>query len=318
MKLFSLFITVPVCLFISLILPGCNHSRQVVPFDIDVDEITKPLSPNDDSNPMDLTFGKENIPGFVFDYEMETEKPDVFVFFQNLTILDTKPEITQDIFEFIQGQLCEYGFINDSVSLVPGEFESLISSGLKYNEAAARLIDRQKQEFNSQIETLDSLNYPFNIYFNIYPVYLDKNYVTYWQSAYCYTGGAHGITTSYLKTYDLNSGKLLTYDNIIKENHLEEVREEVAAHMAYSYPIYENISTVEQYLDSLNVWLDHFSSEDSKDLITVQNFPLNDVAITKDGLVFMYQMYELTPGSDGCPMVLIPYKDIKGCLQISL
>ena len=94
-----------------------------------------------------------------------------------------------------------------------------------------------------------------------------------------------------------------------------DVREEVAARMAYAYPIYENITTVEQYIDSLNVWLDNFNDSDSSQKITAKDFPIEDVALIKQGLVSVYQMYELTPGSDGCPVVVVPYEDIKGCLN---
>ena len=306
------------CFLISFIFFSCQQNRQVIPYDENADEIYKPLAPNDSPDSMGLTFGKENIPGFIFDYEMSTDNQEIFVFFQNLTVLDINPAVTQDIFEFIQKQLCEYGFINDSVSLQPDEFKNLVSSGMTYAEASAKILDIQKQEFEAQFSILATYNSPFNIYFNIYPVYIDNNFVTYWESAYSYTGGAHGVTNSYMKTYDLLSGKFLNIEDIVKPERLSEVREEVVAHMAYSYPIYENISTVEQYIDSLNVWLEHFSPEDAKDEITIKNFPLADPAITKDGLVFMYQMYELTPGSDGCPLVFIPYKDIKGCLKVAI
>ena len=298
------------CLLIS-----CNNERRVVPYDVDTDEIYKALPPNEDETPEGVTFGPENIPGFIFDYEMTTDRNDIYVFLENFTVLDVNPKINQSLLEFILGELCEYGFVNDSVSLPENETEKLLAEGLSYSEAAARILDIFKENFDAQLENLEELNTPFNAYFQVYPLYIAPEYVTYRQSAYLYTGGAHGMTVSYIKTYDLKSGNVMTAEDIIKPERMKEVREEVAAHMAYSYPIYENISTVSQYIDSLNVWLDNFDPNDVNEPITADNFPLTDVALIKEGLVCVYQMYELTPGSDGCPLVVIPYKDIRGCLN---
>lgn len=307
----------PYLFLISFILAACNHTRQVVPYEQDTDEIFAPLQPNEEEMPEFQTFGKDSIPGFIFDFEMTTSNHDVFVYYQNLTVLDINPRITYDVLDFSLQQLCEYGFINDSINFTETEYQSLLKEGLNYKEASARTLDKFKEAFDSTVETYDSIVSPFNIYFQIYPVFLNKEIVTYRESAYCYTGGAHGMSISYLRTYDLSTGSLLTLADIVKPERLEEVREEVAAHMAYSYPIYENITSVDQYIDSLNSWLDNFETENEKKEITLQNYPLPDPALTEEGLVFIYQMYELTPGSDGCPVVLIPYKDIRGCLKIN-
>lgn len=293
---------------------SCSKERQVVPYDFDTAEILKPLEPNDDSSPENLTFGSENIHGTVLDQEFTTDLNEVYVYFQNLTILDINPGVTQSLFDFCFKQLAEYGFINDSISFPSNEFKTLMSQGNSYTEASEKILESLKSAFEAQKDTIASFQTPFNIYFQIYPIYLDQKLVTYRQTAYAYTGGAHGITISYLMTYSLETGKALTFEDIVKPTDYEAVKEEVAAHMAYSYPIYENITTVPQYIDSLNVWLDNYNAEDTSGQITIENFPVEDVAIVEQGLVFVYQMYELTPGSDGCPMVLIPYKDIRGCL----
>lgn len=304
-------------LFVTLIIffTQCRLDRQVVPVDVDPDEVYKPLSPNDDNTPGGSTFGSDSIPGFTLDVDFTTSNPDVYVYFSNLTLLDVNPAITQNIFEFIQQQLAEFGFINQSFSLPHNKFESLVSEGLSYEDAAGTILDMQENAFETQIATYENLSH-FNISFIIYPVFIDTKFITYREYAYCYTGGAHGMTVSTMHTYELSTGKLLTIKDIIKPKGLDKVREEVAAQMAYSYPIYENITSVEQYIDSLNVWLDHFDPMGVTGNITMQNFPLPDPALTSKGLVFIYPMYELTPGADGCPLIMLPYKDIDGCLAI--
>lgn len=303
---------------IVLIMSACGKDRQVVPYDVDIDEIYKALVPNDEDRPDYITFGHDSIPGFIYDIEFDTDNREVYVYFDNLTVLDVNPQINQNIFEFIQGELCEYGFINDSVNLAADEFQQLIGKGFSFTEAAGKLLDTLNDEFTAQLKREGNISYPFNARFDIYPVYISGEILTYRLSAYCYTGGAHGMTISYLRSFNLDSGKLLDFDDIVNPESRQAVREEIAAHMAYSYPIYENITTVNQYIDSLNVWLDNSNPDDSSGEITASNFPVSDVALTEQGLVAVYQMYELTPGSDGCPVVLIPYSDLKGCLNINL
>lgn len=303
-----------ILLFSCLLLAACSQQRQVVPYEIDTDEIYQAWAPNEEDMPEGLTFGPDSIPGFIFDYEMTSDKENVYIFLDNLTVLDVNPEITQSLFDFVYSQLSEYGFISDKASYNSDEISRLQAEGFPYDQASAKVIEHFQTDFNNQIETIEQFNTPFNAHFQIYPIYFTKDIVTYRLSAYCYTGGAHSMNTSYIRSYNLASGKCLGFDDIVAPQGREIVRQEIAAHMAYSYPIYENITTVDQYIDSLNVWLYHFDSNDNHQKITLENFPTGDVALVKEGLVSVYQMYELTPGSDGCPVVVIPYKDIKGCL----
>ena len=309
---------IPVFSLILIFLFACHRSqRPIVPYEVDPDEVFRALTPNDEDATNYLTFGKNNIPGFIFDHDFTTDNSEIFVYFQNFTVLDINPDINQGLFEFIYQQLTEGGFISEEVKFSDSEFSSLQNSGLTYSDAAGKILDILDEGFEQRYDSLSSYRSPFNIYFQIYPVFLDDNYVTYRQYSYSYTGGAHGITASYLKSYDLKSGKELQLDDIVTPEGLTTLHEEVAAHMAYSYPIYENIETVEEYVDSLNVWVGDFYGDDASghdNKITLSNFPLPQPAIIKDGLAFIYQMYTMAPGSDGCPLVVIPYSDIKGCL----
>ena len=298
-----------------LVMASCNNSRRVVPFDMDTDEIFKPIEGEETTELGIFTFGKSNIPGFVIDDDLETDNPDIFINFTNVTILDVNAKINQNIFEFITDILSEYGFINENISLPDNEITEAVTKGATLTDIASHMVNFYKTNFDAQMDTIASYKVPFNAYFSVYPFFLDKDVVTYKLAAYCYTGGAHGINITDVRSYDLESGSALTFENIVKAESVAAVREEVAARMAYAYPIYEDIKTVPQYIDSLNVWLNSDSSEDATKQITAQNFPIEDVAISKEGLLFVYQMYDLTPGSDGCPVVLVPYKDIKGCVN---
>lgn len=296
-----------------IVVISCSQNRQIVPYEVDLDEIYKALPPNDE-NPQQLNFGQMNVPGFIFDYDFTTENEDVFINFNNFTVLDVNPLINKDLLNFINEELKDYGFIN-SEGISEEEISSILSEGLSYEESVATILKKLQAQFEEQLPEILSYKTPFNAYFQIYPLYFGKNLVTYRLTAYCYTGGAHGMTITYIRSYDLRSGKSLSFDDIVTPQGREDVRNEIAAHMAYSYPIYDNITTVEQYIDSLNKWLDFSDSDQNKEEITISTFPTGDVALIKEGLVCVYQMYELTPGSDGCPVVVISYKDLKGCLN---
>lgn len=309
-------------LFTLIIIAGsCNKERLVVPYEVDADEVFKAIEPNDENQPSQLTFGSDSIPGTTIDYEVTSDNSEIYIFFENLTMLNIAPQINQDIFDFIDEQLDYFGFTDKTTISRNESYISLIKNGFSYSEATSEILNEISKDFESRLDTIMSFQSPFNIHFQIYPVYLSGNILTYRQTAYSYTGGAHGITVSYLKSYDLQNGSLLKLDDIVKPEEIEYVREEVVSAMAYLYPIYDNITTVGQYIDSLNSWLgDSYGEEASEhdNRITLNNYPLPDPGITKDGLAFIYQMYVLTPGSSGCPLVVIPYKDLKGSLTESL
>ena len=110
MRIFFKFFPV---LFLAVFTFSCNKSRSVVPCDSDTAEVFKALEPNEEDSPDNLTFGAKQVPGFIFDSEFTTENQDVYIYFQNLTVLDVNPAITQSLFEFIQDQLKDNGFINE-------------------------------------------------------------------------------------------------------------------------------------------------------------------------------------------------------------
>lgn len=312
-SLLSSFIIVSMMIFFS-----CNDNRMVVPNDYDSEDVFRPLEPNEENYPGEMTFGPDSLKGYTLNVEVPSDTAEVYIHIQQLICIDANPAITEQLLDFIGGQLYDFGFINDSIQDIESKYAQLIDEGKTQDEAVDDFIGKIKQAFNSNLSEIKDFGVPFNIVFDIYPVFMDKEYVTYLKSAYCYTGGAHGNTIKTLATFNLKNGEELTTNDIVKPEGLRQVREEVASHMAYSYPIYEDITTVNQYLDSLNVWTGGIQDEDTPDKITIDNFPLPTPALNETGLVFVYPMYELTPGSDGCPVIVIPYNELKGCLKVDI
>ena len=229
------------CLFSIILLSffGCRQQdRPVVPYVTDPDEVFKRLSPNDEETPEGLTFGKDSIPGIIFDYEMATNDSNIYVFFDKFTLLDVNPEINLDIADFIFSMMQENDFLPSDFNGHASSFKDSIAKGENYSNVMTDILDCLKSGFERDVKEHDDILPPFQMYFLIFPVYLNDNYVTYRLYAYSYTGGAHGSPYSYLRTYDLKTGTQLTLKDIVKPESIAEVREEVVAHMAYSYPIY--------------------------------------------------------------------------------
>lgn len=57
------------------------------------------------------------------------------------------------------------------------------------------------------------------------------------------------------------------------------------------------------------------NKKNEREKISLKNFPVNDPGIHGAGLVFNYEKYHLTPGIAGCPVILLPYDEIRDCLK---
>ena len=63
------------------------------------------------------------------------------------------------------------------------------------------------------------------------------------------------------------------------------------------------------------MWLGTGTTENESKKITLKNYPLENPAISSKGLVFCYERYELAPGVDGSPVVVLPYDEVRDCLK---
>ena len=190
---------------------SCSQSdRQIVPYDTDIDEIFVPLPPNDEDSPGELTFGQDSIFGVTFDYEITTQDSDVYIYFSNITLLRINPQIADNLFNVITTLLQENDFISSEDRGAGNLSYNKLAQNNNYNEAAISLLDSLEMDFQEQLKLLQPFPSAFNFNFQVYPVFLNNKYITYRIYGGCYTGGAHGQTFSYLKTYELSTGKLLT------------------------------------------------------------------------------------------------------------
>lgn len=121
----------------------------------------------------------------------------------------------------------------------------------------------------------------------IYSVYLQ---------AYYYTGGAHGITIGSYLNFDMKNGKRLSMDEIVTDkDKLVEL----------------NRVAFVKYLDSRD------SKEDSLYLfIEPEQLPLpQNIGFDEEGLVMLYNQYEIAAYVFGQSKYVIPYSEVEGILK---
>ena len=282
-----------------------------------------PLKPNEDWNSHRHTYGKDSILGHTIEYRLTTDSNDIYINY-DVTILELNPKITSNLLSFLHGITLDWGFINEKDSVTPWTLEELIEEGLSQQQLIKKILDWEGENFKRQIpEIYEWGGSGFNLDIDIYPVFLNEDYITYEKYAYYYTGGAHGNYTSYLQTYDLKTGEIIELEDMIEPSKIDKFRKKVIEHMASSYPIYEDVGSVQQYLDTLNDWLGNVNlgvalgvtKKEDLNRITEQNYPLNDPGINETGLVMTYEKYQLTPGVNGVPVIVLTYDEIRDCLK---
>lgn len=309
-----------VMLFLS---PSCGTEHKAMDsiekFPTDTLDVFCPLIPEDSLHSIKSFRGfpvakiKDSIP----------TKDSMIYITMNIVELDQNPKITSNLLSFAIFNLVDRGFLPSRDSLLSEKYNDRDFKDRTAQEVLNQFSDLVSKEFYAQLPTILSYECGFNMEINIYPVFLNDEYVTYCKDAYYYTGGAHGNYSRFLQTYNVKTGETIDLEDMVLPEKLGEFREAVVKHMAASYPIGEGIKTVTEYLDSLNSWFGltnlevalGVASPDDLERITIENYPLNDPGITDVGLVVCYEKYALTPGVYGCPTIVISYDEVRDCLK---
>lgn len=109
-----------------------------------------------------------------------------------------------------------------------------------------------------------------------------------------YTGGAHGDHFTLFNHFDIKSDQKIALTDIVNEENQKEL-----------------IKIAEKYFRKLENLSDTESLSD-KFFFEAGNFTLaNNFALTKEDLLFYYNVYEIKPYSGGNTTLKVPYKDIK-------
>ena len=113
--------------------------------------------------------------------------------------------------------------------------------------------------------------------------------------SYVFTGGAHGMPYSEYLTFDLNTKKQVTLDDMLIKG--KKPRFEALAHDAYKAWVKTVADDVSSYEKS---W----------------PFTLSDnVTLTDQGIDIRYQHYSIGPYAYGMPVLSIPYSQLQGVIK---
>lgn len=131
---------------------------------------------------------------------------------------------------------------------------------------------------------------PFDLVTVYKPEYNKNNFLSLYIDYYQYTGGAHGITTRNTYNLDLNSGKNLMLKELFKEG--------------YDFKTIINESIKKQISQSPQ---DYFNG--GKDFKGIKDN--QDYYVAEDGIVIVYQLYEIAPYVSGIREFKIPFTALK-------
>lgn len=127
----------------------------------------------------------------------------------------------------------------------------------------------------------------------------DENILACSLSEYSYLGGAHPNSFLTLKNYNLKSGELIKLSDVLVKGYQNELNN-------IAEPIFrkEKELTAEENLTEAGFWFDE------------DKFSINkNFSISKDGLTFYYNSYEITAYAFGPTELFIPYKSIKNLIK---
>lgn len=115
------------------------------------------------------------------------------------------------------------------------------------------------------------------------------NLLTIQYTASGYTGGAHGYYLESYKTFDLNTNKVLTQNDIFKN----------PADPAWS-----------------NIMMSHFTNKDQKEMLLVDKIPLNNnFYFDNQKITFVYNQYEVAAYAAGVVPITLKFDEIKDKLK---
>lgn len=197
-------------------------------------------------------------------------------FYNGVKLLSCKAEYPEFTSPFYVGVLSR---VNDYLRSDALEFQ---------NYCATELFDRAVDQYVNDMKN----NFPlreFEALLTYKITYLSSCIISMYFDRYEYTGGAHGITTRYSWTYNLQKGKTVALRSLItcppdyKKYILKAVREEIERDPSIYFENYETLIS------------DTFNSE--------------SFYCTPQGIVVYYQHYDIAPYSSGIREFLLPYSE---------
>lgn len=184
--------------------------------------------------------------------------------------------------------------INDSVKI---SYSGDIQDGnalIRYYEKA--FIDQSVKDFTEYAklgrDSTSAMHYSVDVSAQV--IYETEQLVSYRLNSYSYLAGAHGVESIYYAIFRKLDGHILTWGDIMKSGTLPSFSKQ----MALGVMKYLNAKTLDEAKGMLFI--------DKKTTLTTFPMPATNPGLTKDGIVGIYQSYEIGPYAMGHPEITIP------------
>lgn len=124
----------------------------------------------------------------------------------------------------------------------------------------------------------------------------NTDYIVYAINTYAYSGGAHGISESHYINYDINSGKVINFENAFIPNYENKLLDAIKSSLMQQFSVTD--------LDGLQ----------NRGIFTDQLFVSHNIYLSGYDMVFHYNPYDIGPYALGSIDVRVPYYTIEELL----
>lgn len=167
-----------------------------------------------------------------------------------------------------------------------------------FNQLFSSLSNKFKDQYFSANQELYN-NYGDECYacnwknfYHVSPLYFDESRLSVNISKYAFTGGAHGMLHNTVVNFDLDTGDLVSLDSLLDKPEMEKLNKLINQNLRE-----KNSLQPEQSLRSAGFLNDEVEIS-------------SNYCITRSGIKFIYNPYEIAPYAMGVVTVFIPFNEL--------
>jgi hypothetical protein len=129
-------------------------------------------------------------------------------------------------------------------------------------------------------------------------MFLDDKLLSYSYESYAFLGGAHGNSNRMLYNFDLNDAHIIKEEELFRPDYIQSLTQLIKEAIVEQSAEIESVAD----LDDFSFWSDQIK-------------PNSNFYISEDGLVYVFNQYEIAPYSMGQTEVTIPFGKLKPLLK---
>lgn len=200
----------------------------------------------------------------------------------------------KDILTNVQKQIIAkiFGEIYNSIPL-----DSILPT---YAKVLAREYRRSTEPFIKKILEANepSAVWQNHIQIQAIPLFLDDRLLSYSYERYAHMGGEHGNSSRLFYNFDLSNARLLTEKDLFIDNYEKSLTQLIKQQIVEDNAEMESIADLNEF---------HFFEDQIK--------PNNNFYVNADGLVYVYNPYDIAPYSTGQTEVALTFERLRPILK---